>query len=632
MRYLSVIDHNTMKRLAFLQNAYDIEYTKELNSLWSARFTLPLEDKKNVYCDYFNFIELYDGDDYIGLFRVMPTQLDKSAGNREIVYECEHVLATLMDDVLFGWHEIGNVGVYTPEVLHYVLNAQTVKRWQLGQCDFNHQFLYGWEHENLLSALFSIPKPFVSEYRWDFDTTVYPWVISLKTLTSGTKGEIRYKKNMLGINKSVDPTSLCTRLYPLGYGEGDNQLNISSVNNGKKYIDADTQSRYGIVTKIWIDQRYQYAETLHQAALAMLEELKSPSISYSVESLHAGTLRGCDVGDLIRVIDDEDGIDFYTRIISINKPNVTGAPNEATITLANKSKDIAASISDLADRQRINEAYSQGAVTLYTLSFRDNCSPDYPAEMKIYIPQNAVHINQILLNGGATAFRGYTQAVQGGGATASTTSSGGGTYSATGVGGGSQSTSSAGGGGYTTSDSVSLPSANSEYIVDGGGPGHPNHNHGMPTNGARFALTNDGLAVAGYCDLSPSGAHNHGTHNHSFNLPAHAHTFSTPNHSHSISVDSHSHSFSVPNHSHAMQHGIYTGSSASNLLIYVDGILATSDSSVSDFNIIPFLSKDDEGNITRGWHTITITPDLLTRVEMDAVIQLYANSRGGGQY
>lgn len=632
MKYLSVIDHKTNKRLAFLQNAYNIEYTKELNSLWTASFSMPLEDNKNQYCDYFNFIELYDGEDYAGLFRIMPTQMDKSTNSREIVYECEHVLATLMDDVLFGWHEIGNIGVNTWQVLQYILGRQTVTRWQLGQCDFNHQFLYGWEHENLLSALFSVPKPFASEYRWTFDTTTTPWTISLRIMTEGTKAEIRYKKNMLGISKSVDPTSLCTRLYPLGYGEGDNQLNISSVNSGKMYIDADTQSRYGIVSKIWIDQRYQYPDTLYNAALAMLEELKSPTISYSVESLHIGVLKDCDVGDMVRVIDDEEKIDFYTRIVSINKPNVTGAPNEATITLANKSKDIASSISDLADRQRINEAYSQGAVTLYTLSFRDNCSTEYPAEMKIYIPQNVVHINQILLSGGASAFRGYTQAVQGGGASASTTSSGGGTYAATGVGGGSQSTSSAGGGGYTTSDYVSLPSANSEYIVDGGGVGSPNHNHGMPLGGGRFAATNDGLTISGYYDLYPSGAHNHGTHNHSFNLPAHAHTFSTPNHSHTISVDAHSHNFSVPNHTHAMQYGIYTGTTASSMQIYVDGVLATAADNLSDFDIIPYLSKDDGGNITRGWHTVTMVPDVLTRVEMDAVIQLYANSRGGGQY
>jgi phage minor structural protein len=45
---------------------------------------------------------------------------------------------------------------------------------------------------------------------------------------------------MVGIEKDEDPTEIITRLYPLGYGEGVNQLTISSVNNGVPYIDADT--------------------------------------------------------------------------------------------------------------------------------------------------------------------------------------------------------------------------------------------------------------------------------------------------------------------------------------------------------------------------------------------------------
>lgn len=174
MHYLSVFDHTTNKRVAFLENAYNVGYTLEQNALWSARFSLPLSDPKNRLCKYFNYVEIYDREKYIGLFRIIPTTTTKDAGTRETVYECEHVLATLMDDVLFGWHEIGNRGVYTTSVLRYILDRQTTKRWQLGACDFSRQFLYGWENENLLSALFSVPKPFTEDYRWEFDTTSYP--------------------------------------------------------------------------------------------------------------------------------------------------------------------------------------------------------------------------------------------------------------------------------------------------------------------------------------------------------------------------------------------------------------------------------------------------------------------------
>ena len=39
MKHLSVYDHMIGKRLAFLQNAFNIGYSIELNALWTARFS-----------------------------------------------------------------------------------------------------------------------------------------------------------------------------------------------------------------------------------------------------------------------------------------------------------------------------------------------------------------------------------------------------------------------------------------------------------------------------------------------------------------------------------------------------------------------------------------------------------------
>lgn len=633
MHYLAVFDHNTNKRLAFLENAYNIGYTMEQNALWTARFTLPLSDPKNKHCRYFNFVEIWDQEKYIGLFRIIPTTTTKNETTREIVYECEHVLATLMDDVLLGWHEIGNRGVYTTSVLRYILDRQTVHRWQLGTVEFSHQFLYGWENENLLSALFSVPQPFTSGYIWAFNTESYPWTLSLKRAPSAVKTEVRYRKNMRGITKVEDPTSICTRLYALGYGEGANQLTIAGVNSGKKYIDADTQAQYGIISKIWIDQRYQDEKSLYDAAVAMLEELKLPAVSYSVEALHNYELQHASIGDYVRVIDDELGIDLYTRIVSIDKPDVVGHPLEATVTLANKSRDVASSIAEMSSRQRISEAYAQGAVTLFTTHFYDNCAPDQPAEMRFYIPENVVHINQILLNGTASAFRGYTKATKGGGSSSTTTGSGGGYYSATGSGGRTTQTSSSGGGTRTTSDSVTLYSSNTVHdSSDDGGAGGANHNHGIG-RGTKLAITSDGKEVSGYVEWAPSGKHTHPSHSHTLDIPAHTHSITIPNHTHSVSIDAHSHNFTLPDHTHNIEYGIFSGTTAGRLTITVDGKAAGSyTNGVSDLDLVNYLSKDGSGNVQRGWHTITIKPDKLTRVEFDLVIQLFANSRGGGQF
>jgi phage minor structural protein len=207
------------ERLAFLQNAFNIGYRKTLNSLWTASFSMPADDTKNAHCKPFNLVELYDDMERVELFRIIGEDLTRST-QATTVYNCEHVLATLIDDVMFQYHQIGNIGVNTTAVLRYVLDRQTTKNWKLGMCDFTRFFEYKWENENLLSALFSIAKPFTEGYIWEFDTAAYPWTLNLRKLSGEVKSEIRYGKNMAEITKTVDAANVITRLYCLGYGEG----------------------------------------------------------------------------------------------------------------------------------------------------------------------------------------------------------------------------------------------------------------------------------------------------------------------------------------------------------------------------------------------------------------------------
>jgi len=227
------------QRVAFLQNASNIGYDLNINSLWIAGFSLPADDPKNIHCQPFNFVEIYDRNKRIELFRIIGEDLERST-SAIIFYECEHVLATLLDDVLFQYHQVGNIGINTGQSIRYVIDRQTTRNWHLGQCDFTRQFEYKWENENLLSALFSIPKPFDEPYIWGFDTTNYPWVLTLKRIDGEPKSEIRYGKNMAIVTKNKDSRNLITRLYCLGYGEGDNQLDIRAVNGGIPYLDAPT--------------------------------------------------------------------------------------------------------------------------------------------------------------------------------------------------------------------------------------------------------------------------------------------------------------------------------------------------------------------------------------------------------
>ncbi len=643
---IRVYDGN-MRKLAYLENAYNIGYSLKLNELWTAQFTLPATDKKNIYCQPFNYVEIFDGGERIELFRIMPSTLTRnSEGN--IVYQCEHVLATLMDDVLFQYHQIGNIGVGTVSVLRYILDHQLTKRWQLRNCDFDRRFEYKWENENLLSALFSVPQPFNEGYRWEFDTTGTTWQLDLKRLPTQFVADIIYKKNMVEIKKEVDPSTIVTRLYCLGYGEGDNQLNICSVNGGIPYLEANTAT-YGIKSSILVDRRFENAETLKAYGQSILDELKNPFKSYSVRAidLHRKSPSKYEryfPGDIVRVIDKEDNIIENLPIVSVSKSDITGAPGDIEVEIAKRTRDIASSISSLQDRTRINEVYAQGATNQMIVPFADNADENNPARMKIYIPDTMVRINKCILNYQLDNFRAYSKAIEGGGATTQSTndggastqtsSSGGEGIQTSSSGGGGTQTSSSGGGTQTTSDvQVLKPGISQDYTRSSG-----KHLHTIP-NGTVLMVQGGGTVTWGYGGEHYHDLYNHGhqinipDHHHTVHIPSHTHSVNIPSHTHSINIPNHRHSINLPNHTHDIEFGIYEGTRANSVSIKVDGNILPTTQPGQDINIIPYLSVDSEGKIQRNtWHEVEIIPDQMTRVLANIFMQIFTNSRGGGDY
>lgn len=687
-KVIAVYDGHTRKRLAYLQNAYNISYTKNTASLWTGAFSLPYTDPKTKYCKSFNLIELWDEDAggkarYVGLFRIMPQTEETLGTEANIEYQLEHVLSVLLDDLMVGYHEVGNTGVFTAESINYILSKQSEQRWVLKECDYEHQFLYGWQNENLLSALLSIVQPFEeTDYYWDFDTQNFPWGLSLKKTVKEPVADIRYKKNLNGLTRIVDPTNLTTRLYCYGYGDGDNVLGISDVNNGKPYIDSPNISKYGVVTQTWTDERFTVADSLLAVGQAMLKRLEEPGVSYELDIQTIYSAGNLNIGDVVRVV--SVGLDELMTVTTISKDDVTGAPQSGKIELGQGTIDISTSLAELADRQRIAENYSQGAESIFTDSFADNADPENPANITFLIPENVVHVNEIAFTCVLSNFRAYSKAVKGGGGgdqttedggsevatttdggantitsegggevTRSSSSGGGGTYSSSGGGGVSR---SSGGGGYyseITDMGYTLPRKSDPDAM---------HNHGLKNgplitnvegrwNNAGvltgFTLDREYFIAAGahYHEINiPSHRHSiyipdhdHyvylSNHSHDIYLPSHTHGIDIPAHTHNVTIPAHHHDFVLPNHTHGIEYGIYKGPTASKMDVYLDDTkVGTFDSSISGINLIEYMSKNANGKVMRGAHTIKVVPDQLTRVECIFQIRLFTNMHGGQQY
>jgi len=686
---IQVFDRNR-QRLAFLQNAFNIGYKKTLNSLWYATFSLPASDPKNKHCRPFNYVELYDGAERVELFRIIGEDLTRST-QATTVYQAEHVLATLIDDVLYKYHQIGNIGVFTTTVIRYILDRQTTKNWQLGRCDFSRQFEYKFENENLLSSLLAVPKPFVEGYMWDWDTSGYPWTLNLRLLDiSGVaKSEIRYGKNMTEITKNVDSTNIITRLYALGYGEGDNQLDITSVNNGRPYIDAPTQATWGIKASILVDRRFEDPESLKAYAQQILNSAQNPYVSYSAEAVDLYKLTGQRydkyiVGDMVKIVDPEDGIHDTFPIVEIEKTDLTGNPGAISVTIANKSKDLSGSITDLQNRAMIDSLYAQGATNQVLVNFADNADKDNPALLKLYVPDSMVRVNSCVLNFEFEPFRAYERGIASTQQTVySTSTSNQTTYSSSSEPTQTRATSyessriqstttesaryqstSSGGSSTQTSSAVSLAAQN---VVDQsqGGYGSANHNHGitpgewlMVDNGNWKADENGKVSGGRTIAFAASGAHMHQAHSHTTSIPAHAHEVTIPSHGHSVTIPSHDHTVTIPSHSHTvqipghahsitipahthdMQYGIFKGASAQTGRLYVNGRYIRDVSPNTDIDLAGLLADARTSKIARNqFHRIEIYPVAttnnaqgLTRIVAHIFMQIFTNSRGSGDF
>ena len=615
------------KKVAILENAYGVTEREEINSVASLTFSLPDTDDKNKYCQPFHFVR-HDGGQ---LYRIMaPAGTRSDTGS--ITYECEHVIATLIDDVLFGAHVVGNIGVFTQDSIQYVLDRQTERRWVLGKCDFSRQFEYGWENENLLAALFSIPNRFVDPYMWTYDTSVFPWVLNLKLIDEGAKPQfyIRAGKNLLQREFTSASQDVCTRLYCLGYGEGINQLTIADVNGGVPYLRSPQEyiDKYGLITRIWVDRRFEDAASLKERGQAILSELQDPRLSVTVSAADLYQMTQADydkaeIGRITLLADDE----IKTYITGITRNWDT--PGDMQLTLATKPVDVASSIADLADRQRIEQVYSQGATQLYGQSVQANATPDIGAVLNFWIPDEMRIINKVLAKITLDRFRSYSRSTSGGGATTSTSSSGGGgsttsssgggTYSSTAVDGGSTQTSESGGG---VSRTIALEgglsaSAGTSTGYTGRSEGHT---HTVP------------VGLGHKHNISHSHSFSIPDHTHRVSIPSHSHSFQVGAHTHSVSIPSHTHSVSIPAHTHGIEQGIFEFGGANGATIWVNGKEKGAMGTDHDVDLTEWLLNDD-GKIDRGrWHKVEVVPDDLAYVTIDIYIQGFVQSRGGSTY
>ncbi len=185
--------------------------------------------------------------------------------------------------------------------------------WSVGTVDVTGTHDLETEKLSLLENIEKVQEIWGGHLVWDSVAKT----VSLRkenTWQNYTGFQVRYAKNLKSITRTAN-YDLVTRLYPFG----ENDLDISSVNNGVKYLENFSYTP-NIYVGIYQNQDIDDPQELKDKATEVLAKICQPRYTYRVGMVDLRTLpeyshEGFALGDMVDVIDEELGINVRARIM-----------------------------------------------------------------------------------------------------------------------------------------------------------------------------------------------------------------------------------------------------------------------------------------------------------------------------
>lgn len=289
-------------------------------------------------------IDVRQDDEIIWRGRVLETETDFY---RQKTVTCEGELTYLVDSVLHPYkladYDGTAAGLFRLYLTRHNEAVSEAQQFQIGNVDIetlssveNTGYANTWDE--ISDNLIDIHGGFL-RVRHEGDVRYLDW-----TKESGTScGQvIRFGENLLDLSEYVSASEVVTCLIPYA-GQGDSQITISSVNDGKDYIeDAAGIALYG---RIWGVTEFDTKDA--NALLEMAREnlrkrlQEAVTITISAVDLHlldvnAESFRA---GDKVRVVSPPHGIDaeYTCTAISLDLVN----PDQSEYTFGTPERGMA---------------------------------------------------------------------------------------------------------------------------------------------------------------------------------------------------------------------------------------------------------------------------------------------------
>lgn len=321
------------RKLAVLENAYDIVLEQEINGVDVLTFNLPRQDEKMQYVEAENLVLLADVRYVI---RKVTEKKESSRQTVEVYCEAEWYNIRYADPLeVLSWSNATATAVMSD-----ILKGTG---WAVGDVELTHaRSLSVSQQTNRLDALYQVTEVWGGELEFD---TVNRLVHLRKEISRRPGVLFAYRKNIKGIERIVDTTELITRLY--AYGK--NGITFAEINGGKPYVE---DYRYTTIVRaaVFTDERFTNPYHLKERAEEILATVSKPKISYIVQAADLSGLSGYKhesfkLGDYVLVYDEEMGLKFETRIVKWQY--YVDQPWKTQLELSNKVSTLADLIDSL---------------------------------------------------------------------------------------------------------------------------------------------------------------------------------------------------------------------------------------------------------------------------------------------
>ena len=259
---------------------------------------------------------------------------------------CEHVINTLRDRILFGEHKPSNIAnnprvssCTATQAARYILQQQG--DWTLGTVGYTKSAPYNFNGETLFDALETVSSSLM-DAEWTYDLTRYPFVLNIRPKATAVSCEMRMDRNIRTLRKTIDRTRMFTRFYPIG--KNNKQL-------PEKYVSKN-ENLYGIVSKVETDGEKDTEAKLRDWANEKLNNHAEPLVTVTVSGmdLSAATGESLDrltLGTICRVPLPEFNTTITERITKLSWGDKTVDTMSVSVTLANQVEDVASIVNNL---------------------------------------------------------------------------------------------------------------------------------------------------------------------------------------------------------------------------------------------------------------------------------------------